>query len=296
MFRFPELNTDALANFGWLLLLLAATALATVIIHRMLERRHARRARRHALERLSTELQFPHHLQQLLALLVRISGHKEGSDLLRDAWTFEHAVQRLYDEDTYADQEAVQELRRHFHLNVSNPHLDTESTRQLLADQAIRLIASVEGETLDLYCTLVDVNESFLLIHLPEEPEIHALLEANPSVRLVVWREHEGETVFRTPLEFVPSEGMMLVHAKHAFRSKEQMKRSDFRLAVDFPVTYRYVERGQLNKLSAAERQELDMRHGEGRMVDMSYGGAAFAADQQLSPGGFAQLKFSLES
>jgi hypothetical protein len=295
VFRFSETSAQALSNLALVLVTVLVLYILTLIVQRQVRRWRARRARRRVTERVTEELRFPRHLRDMLERLTQISGLSDSDQLTRDAWAFEHAVQRLYDEDTEADVDAVSDLRELMHLNVRNPSLRTESTRQLVAEQPVRILAHVEGETLDLYCSLVEVNELYMLIHIPEDADIHAVLQADPRVRLVVWREHEGETQFRTRLEFVPNEGMALAHAQHAFRAEEPAKRSDLRLRVDIPLTWRYVEWDAVARLKAKPGQTIGARTGQGRLLDLGYNGAAFAAAEALAKGGLAQVRFALD-
>ena len=70
-------------------------------------------------------------------------------------------------------------------------------------------------------------------------------------------------------------------------------QRTDFRLTVDFPLTYVYIEREKLGKVRAGG-PHVDMVKGEGRLIDLSYGGAAFTAPTALEAEGFAQLQFTI--
>jgi hypothetical protein len=292
--KFPELTQEVVADIGWLFALLALTVLLTVVVHRWMQTRHLLREHRRSFERLSHAERQPPFVREMLRRLVALSPYRDGFALIRDARAFEAAVQRLFDADPEADLEAVARVRRLFHMNVMNPLLRLESTRQLLPDLPLRLISKVGEETLDLYCTLLDVNEAFMLVNVPEEPEIQEILRANPHVQLIFWREQDGETVFDTALEFVPSEAMSLVRAKHAFRSEEASQRVDFRLTVNFPLTWRYVERKKLGGIKASEGRALEVRHGEGHLLDLSYGGAAFVTHEPLASAGLAQLQFAI--
>ena len=73
------------------------------------------------------------------------------------------------------------------------------------------------------------------------------------------------------------------------------MQRSDFRLPVDIPMTWRYVKRESLAGLKAEPGHQLPAQKGEGRVIDLSYGGAAFDCREPLGRGGLAQILFSLE-
>jgi len=299
-FKFPELTPEVAQSIGWLFVLLALTVVGTVIVHNWLQQRSQVKEHRSSFERISHESRQPKYIREMLDRLVALSRAKDAFHLVRDALAFETAVERLYEKTSedalQGEMDIVARLRRIHHLNVMNPLLKLESTRQLLPDLPLRLIAKSGGETLDLYCTLLDVNEGFLLVDVPREADVQALLRENPRVQLVYWREQDGETVFRTLLEFVPSEAMPLVRAKHVFRSEDSSQRADFRLTVDFPLTWRYVEREKIGKIKTGAGQELAVRQGEGRMLDFSYGGAAFEAREPLAPGGLAQLQFAIHS
>ena len=295
VFKFSEATAQGTTNAVILFVAFLVTATISIFAYRWWQRWTARRAARRVTQRVSSELRFPRHLRDMLDHLRRLSGHHDGDELTRDAWAFEHAVEQYYEDDPAADMDSVSELRGLLHINVSNPHLRTESTRQLVPEQPVRLLAAVGEETLDLACNVVDVNEMYLLVHIPEDPDIHAVLNADPRVRLVCWREHEGETLFRTRLEFIPTEGLALVHARHAFRAEDNLRRSDFRLSLDLPLSWRYVERESLARLKAEPGRKLAARHGEGRLVDLGYGGVAFSAAETLTGGGLAQVLFELD-
>lgn len=297
-FKFPELTPEVVQSIGWLFVLLGVTVVATVIVHNWLQARAFARTHRTSFERISHESKQPKYVRNMLDRLVGLSAVRDAYSLTRDALTFETAVEQLYEtapeDSVQGDMDTVARIRRIHHLNVMNPALRLESTRQLLPDLPLRLVSSAGGGTLDVYCSLLDVNEAFMLVDLPPDEDIREVLRENPRVQLIYWREQDGETVFRTTLEFVPSETMPLVRAEHVFRSEDTSQRADFRLTVDFPLQWRYVERSKIGKIKAAPGQELDVRQGEGRMLDVSYGGAAFEAGGPLAPGGFAQLQFSI--
>ncbi len=292
-FKFPELTGHTVTNIVALFFLLALVVIATVIVQRRLQRRYNLKERREAFEHAAAEGRLPAHVREIMERLLKLSPHRDPFDLFRDAEAFEQAVQQFYDSDPEADFQAVASMRRVFHLNVMNPNLTLVSTRQLLADLPVRVIAKVGVETLDLYCALQDVNEAFLLIDVPEEEDIRSMLRESPRTQLIFWREHDGETVFDVKLEFAPAGGITLIRAAHAFRSAEASQRTDFRLTVDFPLTYVYIEREKLGNVRAGG-PHVDLVKEEGRLIDLSYGGAAFTAPMALEPEGFAQLRFTI--
>lgn len=293
-FRFPENTTETIASIIALFVLLGLTVLATVLIHRIIRDRHDVQYRRKDFDRVSSQGGMADNLKATLDDLVRLSPLRDGFDLVRDAMAYELAVARKVREDPQADLDALARLRRTHRLNVMNSNLTLVSTRQLLRDLPVRLIAKRGEECLDLYCALMDVNEGYLLIDVPPDKDIRATIQESEETQLIFWRDDLGETVFPIQLDVMPSGDVAFYRSSHVFRDEAAAARADFRLSVNFPLQYRYVERDKLGQAKAKRGAELGMLSGEGHLIDLSYGGAAFATADPLSQGGLAQLKFSI--
>ncbi len=214
--------------------------------------------------------------------------------LLDDPRVFETAVERVLPTAGEDDITDLTALRRHLRMNVMNPNLAMASTRQLLTDLPVRIVATVGGERLDLYCSLLEVNERFLLIDLPYQEGVYKLLVQNPHVHLVYWREEGGEAAFNITLEAIQQGTISAFRANHALLDEEAAQRADFRLTVDIPVHYACVSREQLvrHKETGAQFNAIT---GEGRVIDLSHGGGAVLCPVALPVQGMAQLTFKLE-
>ncbi len=176
-----------------------------------------------------------------------------------------------------------------------NPELGLVSTRQLLQDLPVRIEAMIGGEKLDLYCTLLAVDERYLLLDLPQDAEVRRLLRTHRDVLLLVWRENGGEAVFRITLEPLEDGDVVAFRARHAFRDTTAQQRTAFRLAVDLPATYQFVQRGELARRLGRAGEPRHLSRGDARITDLSFGGASLIVSEPLEERGLAQLHFDLQ-
>jgi hypothetical protein len=297
-FRFPEVTPDVVRNILLLLLLLAVTVLVTMLVQRWVMERAHRSEQKRTLGRRLREHRGDGAVQALLGRLVRASGLKDEYELSQDAVAFETAAEQLAGSASEAELGDLHRVRQLLHMNVMNPALALVSTRQLLPDLPVRLLANLGSEKLDLYCALVSVNEQSLLVNVPQQEEVFRLLCDHPEVFLLVWREKDGETAFRIRLEPVGEGALSLFRARHALRDPEA-QRATFRLLLDDPLEFTYLEREQMLARrkgvgSGPGAEPAQVVHGQGRLMDISYGGASFSVSQPLAEGGFAQLRFTL--
>jgi c-di-GMP-binding flagellar brake protein YcgR len=293
-FRLPDLTGEAIQDIVLLLVLIAGTAIVTAIVQRRVQQYAAQRPRRAAspMGSLAGESRLSADGSAMLDRMAALAGRKRH-EMVQDALLFETIANSIVDSGDEADRAALTQVRRAFHIDVMNPNLVLVSTRQLLKDMPVRIVANVGSEKLDLYCSLLSVNEQFLLLDLPQQEDIQALLTQAPAVRLMFWREGEGETAFELKLDPVRSGEMQLFRSRHAMRSETAMQRKEFRLSVDIPLSYRHIAREQIDH-SEGKTELDDARRGEGRLIDLSYSGAAFTAAHRLPADGFAQLAFAL--
>lgn len=295
-FKFPELTQEVVRDIVILFVVIGLTALATIVIQRFLNRLQRARQRQDALQRFFAGAHITPGQKLVLDKLLRLSSAKNLSGLVSDAAIYEQAVARMVEGGDVEDIEVLGSLRRVFHQNVMNPTLEFVSTRQLLPDLSMRLIARVGEEKLDLYCSLLDIDEQLLYFDLSYDIEIAALLRAAPDVMLVYWRERGGETLFQLQLEHAPSEdGAPLFRARHQFCAEDVVQRADFRLSVNMGVRFNYHERDALRALRGAVGELPQAQLGSGKMVDLSFGGGAFKSDLQLAANGIAQLTFNIQ-
>lgn len=293
-FRFPDLTSEVVRNIFLLLVVISLTIAVTILVQRWIYAVYARRRFHDLLGKFAAERHLAPPHRELLGRLAATAGVKRVDTLMQDAGVYESAVQHLIGSLAPEEIGRLHHLRRVFHLNVMNPNLKLVSTRQLLPELPIRLVTGLGSERLDLYCTLLDVDEEQLVFDLHHDDSIFRLLRENPQVVLVFWREEEGETPFRITLEQAPAGLTSVFRAEHAFRDETLAQRTDFRLSVDFPVEFHYMAREHLKKFQRAGGESPSLQKGEARLVDLSYGGAAFLARQALPPGGFAQLQFEI--
>ncbi|MBI4081507.1 MAG: hypothetical protein HY423_02745 [Candidatus Lambdaproteobacteria bacterium] len=294
LFRLPDLTGEVVQDIVLVLVLIAVTAIVTAIVQRKLHERAALRPPTAGTPAgsLAGERRLSKDGSAMLDRMAALAGRKRY-EVVQDALMFETTATRIVDTGDEADRTALTQVRRAFHINAMNPNLLLVSTRQLLKDMPVRIVANVGSEKLDLYCSLLDVNEQFLLLDLPQQEDLQALLIQAPAVRLIFWRESEGETAFDLTLEPVRSGEIRLFRSRHAMRSETATQRKEFRLSVDIPLSYRYITREQIAH-SEGKAELDDMRRGEGRLIDLSYSGAAFTAARHLPADGFAQLSFAL--
>lgn len=293
-FRFPELTPEVVRNIVLLFLLLILTVAVTVWVQHRITEWVRTRSRRRTFERVSSELHMPAPAREVLVRLNELAGAKNEFDLVKNAQAFEEAVERLISETGgEAVESPLGHLRRALHLNVMNPDLELVCTRQLLQDLPVRLIVNIGEERLDLYCSLMKVTEETLLFDMPQAEDVLTLLRNNPDALLIFWREKEGETVFRIRLEPIEGQAIPLFRADHAFRDRDMAQRADFRLTTDLPLHFQFI--ASHDALARKRKQPAPAPlTGEGRLVDLSYGGASLVAPQPLAVGGFAQLNFKL--
>ncbi|HKI97292.1 MAG TPA: PilZ domain-containing protein [bacterium] len=292
-FRFPGLTAEVVRNIALLLLALALTVLVTVVLHRRVQHWMRNRRRRSQLDRFSSEHHMTPAVRAVLRKLMRYANATDEYAFIQDAEAFERAAERLVEEGDDATFGNLGRLRQALHLNVMNPEIALVSTRQLLADLPVRLIANIGEEKLDLYCALLDVNEDYLLIDLAPDEEIRSLLERNPRVFLLYWRERGGEAVFRLDLEPVGGGAFPALRARHAFRDSAAEHRNAFRLSVDLPCTYQFLERSELGR-RLGRGGGMPSHKGDGRLLDLSYGGASLMVPEPLAERGLAQLSFEV--
>jgi hypothetical protein len=76
-------------------------------------------------------------------------------------------------------------------------------------------------------------------------------------------------------------------------RSKGASQRADFRLTVDLPIQYAYMSREDLIRHKQSGQGEVNVR-GDGRITDLSHGGAALVSAHPMAKGGLAQVQFTL--
>lgn len=333
-FRFPELTSEVVRNALVLLLILVfvvgMTALAQYWIGLVKETYRKRNAVRRRLQQaMGQDAEVdeggmdrmdggpaPLHkgldhalgkaMKRLVSRLLRETGLKDEYQFVTHALLFEQAVHRVLPQLDEMQAKALHRLRQVLHLNVMNPEQQLVSTRQLLQDLPIRMVASLGHEKLELNCTLLDVDEYGLVMGLPHQVEVFNLLLAHPEVLLLYWREADGETVFRISLESLGEDTPFMFKAGHTLADPATGQRASFRLAVEAPVTYHFVERGDLRVGMKDRMKEQDkaqdkggsgptlMKKGEGSMVDVSYGGASLVVPEPLGENGFAQLYFNL--
>ncbi|MBI3992964.1 MAG: PilZ domain-containing protein [Candidatus Lambdaproteobacteria bacterium] len=292
-FKFPEVTGQVVQNIVLVVLLLTLTVLVTVLVQRWLHERHTRTRERAHFRRLTGARSADGGVERLLQRLAAYSTYKEPMDLVRDAAAFETAVVQVLAEGRAEDLAGLARVRQMFHLNVINPNLEVVSTRQLLRDLPVRIVTRDGDAVLDVYCTLLKVDEQMFTLALPPERDVEQRLRTQPHVQLVYWRENEGETVFEVDLEPVSTEDLVLFRAAHALRAEDFSQRKDFRISIDVPLHYTYLTRDQLS-LHRAGQDVGGAQAGEGHMVDLSYGGASFVCGSALTPHGLVQLKFSL--
>jgi hypothetical protein len=291
--RFPQGSAEAAAQAVGIVFLLILTVIATLYIQRLWQWWLGTRPKKHAPKAHVGPVLEPKQ-QAALDLLRFYTDPVKLNHILDDTRVFESSVEKamtMASEDDLAD---IHALRRHLRMTVMNDDLAVASTRQLLEDLPVRLIATVGGERLDLYCSLLEVNERFMLIDLPYQEEIYALLMQNPAVHLVFWRESTGEAVFNIVLEPIQQGTISAFRANHALLDENSSVRADFRLTVDLPVHYACVTREQL-ALHKESGVQFNAIKGEGKLIDLSHGGGALLASHALPVQGIAQLTFKID-
>ncbi len=293
--RLPQGTQETITMFFVVMLAIVLSVIATLLIQGWVQKlldkipRAPRKQTDELWQRLEPEL------RAAVDLLMPAAGVKAPRGLLRDANLLEQAVARYVAQaPPQEDLSAFTHLRRRLGLTAMNPDTPMISTRQLLPDLTVRLMATIGTERLDLYCPLLEVSERFLLIDMPYEREIYSLLSLHPDVFLMYWRESDGETAFKVHLMPIHSGRISAFRCEHALRSGEAAARQDFRLTMDLPVSYQFLDRGSL-ALHQHGGKEVTPVRGEARLVDLSEGGAALLCDQPLADRGFAQLHFSLK-
>ena len=290
-FKFPELTTDIVQNIVLVLLLMALTAVITVVLQRWMYNRHHRTE--HIKKAYSRANAMHESDQATLRTLLGHSPFHKIPDLLADSRAYESAVEVMVQGASAEGLASLAQLRRDLRRHVMNPQEELVSTRQLLAELPLRLVTSVGTERLDLYCDLLEVDESRLVFDLFHNEEVFQVLRAHPEVHLIYWREGGEEVVFRVRLEQIEGAGgVPMFRAGHAMRDSVSGQRDEFRLSVDLPATIHYVPRDALAKGGGAKAAKP--REAEGRLLDISFGGASFVSERPMPPGGFAQLQFEL--
>lgn len=287
-FKFPDLTPGGIATIFLLLVLLVLVVMVTVMVQRWIY------ARANPLQSQNmdgrTREGLPQNLTDLLNQIAKEAGLKNSGELVLNARAYETVVDRLVPVAGKETRENLERLRKRFHLNVMNQNLELVSTRQLLPDLPLRLQAHGGGEMLDLYCALLARDEAFMYFEVPYDKDIANTLLNCKKAWLVFWQEEAGETLFPVKLEPGFSEEGNLIRSPHALAEKDLALRQEFRLSLESPVHYTYMAREKLKEVP----DSASLRKGEGQMVDISYGGAAFLSDHYLPPGGFAQLILTL--
>ena len=292
--RIPQGNTATITMFFFVMMAIVVTVLVTLLIQGWLQNLlnrlpHRGNGRANLIaQRLDPEL------RAILDRLKPDAESKHVEELLTDSAKFEHAVARHVERaPLQEDLSGFGRLRRRVGLTAMNPLTEVVSTRQLLPDLTVRIVASIGPEKLDLYCPLLEVNERHLLIDVPYQHEYFELLTQHPDVYLLFWRESDGETAFKVHLLPLHSGHISAFRCEHAMRSEDAAARTDFRLTVDIPVAYQFLDMESLAARKQGSKEVAPVR-GEARLVDLSHGGAAFLSEAHLSEHGFAQLHFTL--
>ena len=288
-FKFPDLTPEVVQNIVLVFILMAFTVLITVMVQRWIYTHSARDSQRK--KKRHAEAGLPKTSRDVLARLLTFSDAVNVDMLLADSPVFEAAVDAMVASASEEELAELHKLRRSLRRNVMNPDETLISTRQLLAELPLRLMSNVKGERLDLYCDLLELDETHMLFDLFHDEEVFEVLRSYPHVRLVYWREGEEEVVFQITLEEVREGRVPLFRAKHATRDVVAGQRAEFRLSVDLPLVIHYIPREELKKGSV---KSTHPRESEGRLLDISFGGASFYSQRPLPPHGFAQLQFEL--
>jgi hypothetical protein len=292
--RFPQGTPETITMFFAVLVAVVLAVIVTLLIQGWVQSlldmlpRRIRKARAEEFRRLEPEL------RAALERLIPFASIKAPTDLIHDAASLEHAIAAYVAQaPLQEDLSAFTRLRRRLGMTVMNPAIKVASTRQLLPDLTVRVVATVGAEWLDLYCPILDISERHLLIDAPYQAEISNLLTQHPEVFLIYWREHDGETAFRVRLVPIHSGHMSAFRCDHALQTEDAAARQDFRLTIDLPATYQFMDRQSLIQHKPAAQDVVAIR-GEARLVNLSNGGAALVCDRPLSEHGFAQLHFAL--
>jgi hypothetical protein len=292
--RIPQGTSDTITMFFAVMMGIVITVIATLFLQGWLQKLLNRIRRKPVpytnpmLQRLETDL------REAAERLKPLAGVKNAEDLLHDTKILEPAIARYVAQAPLVeDLSAFSKLRRRLVMTAMNPNMEVVSTRQLLPDLIVRLLATVGQDKLDLYCPILEVSERYLLIDLPYQREIFDLLRGNPDAFLLFWRESDGETAFKVHLMAIQSGHISAFRCEHALRSEEAAARQDFRLTMDLSATFQFVDRQAL-ALHKQTGQDVTAVKGEARMVDLSHGGAALICDRPLEERGFAQLHFML--
>ncbi len=293
--RFPEGSPEQIKWFFIVIMGIAVVVVVTLVVERFYSNWSNARPRRNTQKGARQLRHMEPELQAAVNRLVPFAGGEKGALLVQDVSVFESAVHQMIAAGQDHDLLGITKLRRHLHMTVMNSNIEIVSTRQLMADLPVRIVASLGTERVDLYCSLLEVNERFLLIDLPYQQETYDMLTQNPEVLLLYWRQsgERPEAPFRVRLEPIQAGQISAFRCAHALVSEEMAQRSDFRLTVDLLVTYQFVSRDQL-VVRKQTGQEVSLVKGEARLIDLSQSGAAFLADLALSEGGFAQVTFAL--
>jgi c-di-GMP-binding flagellar brake protein YcgR len=291
--RFPQGSPEAAAQVVGVIVVVLFTVTITLSAQRWYQRWTDRRPKKGA-EHVKAGPKLNPRQQAALDLLRFYTDPLKLKHLLDDARVFESSVENALPTASEEDLADITALRRHLRMTVMNPDLQIVSTRQLLEDLPVRIIAAAGEDRLDLYCTVLQINEHFLLIDLPYQEEIYRLLMEHPAVHLVYWREESGEAMFDVTLEPIQQGTLSAFRVHHAVLAEDAAHRADFRLTVDLPVHYACVPREQLVRRKETGVQFTAIQ-GEGRLIDLSDGGGALVAPDALPVQGIAQLTFTLE-
>ncbi|MDH4226086.1 MAG: PilZ domain-containing protein, partial [Deltaproteobacteria bacterium] len=132
-----------------------------------------------------------------------------------------------------------------------------------------------------------------------ETRHLEDLIDRHPQAQLIFWRENDGETLFPVHLERVKSGGLSVLRAAHVFRQPGG-HRSNYRLTVNLPITYQYLSLEEISRTTRppkpASQEDGQPAPEKGRIIDLSFRGAAFVCNRSLAPGGLVRLNFSIHN
>jgi hypothetical protein len=290
---FPQATSETVTMFIFVMVAIVLTFIVTLLLNQWFQALLDKLPHRKKQKSVAIAERLEPDMRLTLDRLKPVAGIRHIEDLLTDPAKFEQAVA------AYVAAAPLQEnlngiglLRRRIGFTVMNPLTEVISTRQLLPDLTVRLVATVGDEKLDLYCPLLEATERHLLIDVPYQREIYELLRQHPDVFLLYWRESDGETAFKVKLLPLHTDHISAFRCVHALRA-EDAGRTDFRLTVDLPVSYQFVDLHSVMEHRESGKEVSAIR-GEGKIVDLSHGGASFLSDHALLDHGFAQLHFTV--
>ena len=294
-FRFPDLTLDTVGSIVLLGILLVSVVVLTVLTQLWLMRRLRRRQQERNFDRLAGKGQMDMQMRSLLEHLVAHAPKRmKGFDLVHNVPAFERAVAAFVPKADDATLRDLSHLRRMFRINVMNVDLPLLSTRQLVQDQPVRFTAFTGGDRIDLYCTLLRVDERFLYFIPPDPGDLERWVEEEPLMTLLFWRRRDGEVRFRVLVEPIWEGEMVIFRCSHAFRERSPRNPDAFRLTLEAPMRYQFFSPGRLKRAPGSAAAQEASLSGEGRLLDMGPGGALVEISESLEQGGFLHLEFKL--